>query len=109
MKKTVMIITAAVLAMGARADEPPSGSESVVGYSWLQLQDTTPFVGADVSGMEIITVDSSACSAQDSSMWEFRFGKGRWIPSYLLTGNGARDYWAGVMFAQPRIVNRVEV
>jgi len=83
------------------------GVSLVKDYSWLQLptEEITPFVGSE------ITVDPMNMSGytRAGAIDCFRWGTQMWNPSTGLTTAGQRDYWAGLLFSEPRNVHRVTV
>ncbi|MCL1857356.1 MAG: discoidin domain-containing protein, partial [Kiritimatiellaeota bacterium] len=100
-----------------------AGTVQVTDYSWLQLpvEDALPFVGSEVTPSPIHTVDTAGYS-RSRTIEYFRWGERSWSPAYGLTSSdrsywggrwgwygGDKDWWAGIVFSEPRNVSRVRV
>lgn len=79
----------------------------VTNYSWLQLRDGyKPFVGGTAINKDF-EFDNNYSG--HGPMWMFLNGLQSWSPTGALTGSGNGDYWAGILFTQPRTVDKVKL
>ncbi|MCL1857049.1 MAG: discoidin domain-containing protein [Kiritimatiellaeota bacterium] len=106
MKKqlTVLVMTAAVCAMGATV--------SVSDYNWCQLpvEDITAFMGNHAN--PCVTPENVMFNYQSADTIEllrWAMVTGHWVPNGALTQQGQNDYWVGYRFEEPKNVQRVDV
>ena len=104
---TMMAFAAGMTVFTAQAAINDTDLIPVTDYSWLQLRDGyKPFVGGTAINKDY-EFDNNYTG--HGPMWLFLSGIQSWSPTSALTDSGNGDFWAGVLFTQPRNVKRVKL